>query len=75
MSKDASCFATYKTGKIRQTNIKNIKLIIFTMTLLISKILMQGFKKFTKNHTETSVFTTLDILQLGKLMIMRVFIV
>ena len=39
--KYTSCFATYKMGKIRQINIKNWT-YYFTMTLLISKILMQG---------------------------------
>ena len=39
--KYTSCFATYKMGKIRQINIKNWT-YYFAMTLLISKILMQG---------------------------------
>ena len=45
-------------GVIKQINIK-IELIIFTMTLLISEILMQ-------NHTKTSILTKMDILQLNK---------
>ena len=38
-----------------------IELIVITTTLSISKILMKGFYKLTKNHTKTLAFTTLGI--------------
>ena len=50
-------------GVVKQIDIRN-GLIIFTMTLLISKSLMQGCQKLIKNHTKALVFTTLDILEL-----------
>ena len=47
-------------GDVKQLTLK-IEPIIFTMTWLILKILMQGCLKLTKNHTKTLVFTTLGI--------------
>ena len=52
-----------------------IELNIFTTTLSISKILMQGCQKLTKNHTKTLAFTTLCISQRKKLMIVKIFTV
>ena len=52
-----------------------IELIIFTMTLSISKNLNQLCYKLTKNHTKASIFATLDISQLKKLMIVKIFTV
>ena len=64
-------------GEIKQINIKNRTYYfynnIFTTTLLILKHLMQGCWKSIKNHTKTLVFTTLDLLQLKKLMIVKIF--
>ena len=57
-------------GEVKQ--ILKIELIIFTTTS-ISKILSQTCYKLTENHTKTLVFTTLDILQLKKLMNMNIF--
>ena len=54
--------------------IVKIELIIFTTTLLILQTLMQGCEQLTKNHTKTLVFTILDILQLKKLMTVKIFI-
>ena len=45
------------------------------MTWIISKTLSQTCSKLTENHTKTLVCTTLDILQLKKLMIVKVVIV
>ena len=45
------------------------------MTLSISNILSQNCEKLTKNHTKTLVLTTLDILQLKKLVIVKIFTV
>ena len=61
MPKDTSCFATYEMGTVKQINIKNQKLIIFTMILLILKILNQTCQKQIKNHRRTLAFTILDI--------------
>ena len=45
------------------------------MTLSISKISSQNCEKLTKNHTKTLILTTLDILQLKKLVIVKTFTV
>ena len=45
------------------------------MTWIISKTSNQTCSKLTENHTKTLVCTTLDILQLKKLMIVKVVIV
>ena len=52
-----------------------IKLIIFTIACLILKNLIQSSWKLITNHIKTLVFTTLDLSQLKKLMIMEIFIV
>ena len=63
-----------KWEKYKKQTLK-IELIIFTMTLSISKNLNQICYKLTKNHTKTSIFATLDISQLKKLMIVKIFTV
>ena len=54
MSKETSCFATYKMGKMRQ--ILKIELIIFTMTLLILKVLIKLLKKHKKSYKDIGIY-------------------
>ena len=61
-------------GEIKKYTLK-IELIIFTVTLSISKLLMQDYWKLTKNHTKTLVFTTLGISQRKKLINVMIFTV
>ena len=61
-------------GTIKQIDIKNRTYYFYNDMIDIKKfdsILL----KIDKNHIKTLVFTTLDILQLKKLMIMKIFIV
>ena len=49
-------------GEVKQINIKNQTYYFYNDMI-----------NLTKSHTKTLVFTTLDILQLKKLMIMKIF--
>ena len=63
-------------GTVKHINIKNrTNRIIFTMALSILKILNQTCYQLTENPSKRSVFTTLDILQLKKLMIAKILTV
>ena len=64
----------YKMRTEKQIDTKN-ELIIFIIILLILKVLIQSYKQLTKNHVKTLVFTILKILQLKKLMIVKIFTV
>ena len=61
-------------GVIKQIDIKH-RTDYFTTTLSTSNILSQNCKKSTKNHIKRSVFTILDMLQLKKLVIVKIFTV
>ena len=61
-------------GVVKQIDIKN-RNYYFTTTGLILKILSQTCEKLTRHDTKTLVFTTLGILQLKKLMIVKIFTV
>ena len=64
----------YKMRTEKQIDTKK-ELIIFIIILLILKVLIQSYKQLTKNHVKTLVFTILNILQLKKLMIVKIFTV
>ena len=64
----------YKMRTEKQIDTKK-ELIIFIIILLILKVLIQSYKQLTKNHIKTLVFTILNILQLKKLMIVKIFTV
>ena len=61
-------------GVVKQINIKNRTYYIYS-DIINSKNFDAMLLKIDKNHKKTLIFTTLDTLQLKKLMIMRVFIV
>ena len=64
-------------GEVKQINIQ-IELIIFTITLQwhwSQKLWCKVVKNWQKNHLKALVFTILYILQLKKLMIVKIFIV
>ena len=63
---------TYKIGTIKQIDIKNRTYYCYNDMIDI-KIFDSDLLKSIKNHIK--VFTTLDILQEKKLMIMKIFIV
>ena len=63
----------YKMRTEKQIDTKK-ELIIFIIILLILKVLIQSYKQLT-NHIKTLVFTILNILQLKKLMIVKIFTV
>ena len=58
-------------GVVKQIDIKNQTYYFYNDMNIKNSILL----KIDKNHIKTSVFTTLDILQLKELMIMKIFIV
>ena len=74
MPKDTSCFAMYKMGTIKQIDIKN-RTYYFYNNMIDIKNFDMSLLKIDKNHIKTSVFTILDILQLKKLMIVKIFTV
>ena len=56
-------------GTVKQINIKNRTYYFYK-----NIINLKNFdSKLTKNHTKILAFTTLDILQLKKLMIVKIF--
>ena len=61
-------------GIVKQIDIKNRTYYINNDMINIKKIDSNLFK-IDKNHIKALVFTRLDILQLKKLMIMKIFIV
>ena len=61
-------------GTVKQINIKN-QTYYFYNDMINIKNFDPILLKLTENHIKTSVFTTLDILQLKKLMIVKIFTV
>ena len=61
-------------GTIKQIDIKNQTYYFYNDMINIKKF-DSNLLKIDKNHIKTLVFTTLDILQLKKLMIVKIFIV
>ena len=61
-------------GTVKQTDIKNRTYYFYNDMIDIKKF-DSDLLKIDKNHIKTLVFTTLDILQLKKLIIMKIFIV
>ena len=59
---------------VKQIDIKNRTYYFYNDMVDIKKF-DSNLLKIDKNHIKTLVFTTLDILQLKKLMIMKIFIV
>ena len=59
---------------VKQIDIKNQTYYFYNDMINIKKF-DSNLLKIYKNHIKTLVFTTLDILQLKKLMIMKIFIV
>ena len=74
MSKDTSCFATYKMGTVKEINIKN-QTYYFHSDIIDLENFKLNLLKVDKNHIKTLVFTILDILQLKKLMIVKILTV
>ena len=70
----AENYELYKMGEVKQTNIKN-RTCYFYNDMISLKNFDSNLSKIDKNHTKALVFTTLDILQLKKLMIVKVFTV
>ena len=61
-------------GEVKQINIKN-RTYYFYSDIIDLKNFDAMLLKLIKNHTKTLVFTTLNILQLKKLMIVKRFTV
>ena len=61
-------------GVVKQIDIKNRTYYFYNDMINIKKF-DSNLLKSIKNHIKTLVFTTLDILQLKRLMIMKIFIV
>ena len=61
-------------GLVKQIDIKNRTYHFYNDMVDIKKF-HSNLLKIDKNHIKTLVFTTRDILQLKKLMIMKIFIV
>ena len=61
-------------GEVTQINIKN-RTYYFYNDITDLKNFDARLLKINKNHTKTLVFTILDILQLKKLMIVKIFTV
>ena len=60
--------------EITQIEIKNRTYYFYNDMINLKNFVSNMFKIDKKNHTKTMVFTTLDILRLKNLMIMKVFI-
>ena len=58
-------------GTVKQINIKTRTYYFYNDIINIKNF----ESKLTKNHTKTLVFTTLDVLQLKKLMVVKIFAV
>ena len=61
-------------GIIKRTNIKN-RTYYFYNDFIDLETFKSNLLRIDKNHIKTLVFTTLDILQLKKLMIVKTFTV
>ena len=61
-------------GVVKQIDIKNRTYYFYNDMINIKKF-DSNLLKIDKNHIKTLVFTTLDILQLKKLMIVKMFTV
>ena len=61
-------------GVVKQINIKN-RTYYFYNDMINHKTFDPILLKLTENHIKTSPFTTLDILQLKKLIIVKIFTV
>ena len=61
-------------GTVKKIDIKNRTYYFYNDMIDIKKFDLD-LLKIDKNHIKTLVFTTLDILQLKKLMIMKIFMV
>ena len=76
MSRDTSCFATYKMGTVKKIDIKDRTYYsyndIIDLESFKSKLLKIDKKK---SHIKTLVFTILDILQLKNSAIVKIFTV
>ena len=59
-------------GEVKKIKIKN-RTYYFYNGMINFKNFVPNFLKINKNHTKTLVFTTMDILQLKKLMVMKLF--
>ena len=62
-------------GEVKQINIKNRTYYFYNDIINIKNLESKLLKIDKKNHTKTLVFTILDILQLKKLMIAKIFTV
>ena len=62
-------------GLVKQIDIKNGTYYVYNKMVDIKKFESNLLKIDKKNHIKTLVFTTLGILQLKKLMIMKIFLV
>ena len=60
-------------GVVKQIDIKDRTFYFYNNIINIKKF-DSNLLKIDKNHINTLVFTTLDILQLKKFMIMKIFI-
>ena len=60
-------------GEIKQINIKSRAYYFYND--IVDEVKIQGCQKVTKNHLNALVFTTLDISQLKKLTIVKIFTV
>ena len=61
-------------GTLKEINIKNLTYCFYNDIIDLKKF-DSSLLKIDKNHIKTLVFTTLDILQLKKLMIVKIFTV
>ena len=62
-------------GEVKQINIKNRTYYFYNDIINLKNFESKLLKIDKKNHTKTLVFTILDILQLKKLMIVKIFTV
>ena len=62
-------------GVVKQINIENRTYYFYNDNINLKNFESKLLKIDKKNHTKTLVFTILDILQLKKLMIVKIFTV
>ena len=62
-------------GTVKQINIKNRTYYFYNDIINLKNFESILLKIDKKNHTKTLIFTTLDILQLKRLMIVKIFTV
>ena len=75
MSKDTTCFAAYKMETVKHISIKNRTYHFYNDITDLESFKSNLLKIDKKNHIKTLVFTILDILQLKKLVIVKIFTV